>query len=88
MIITAYPNSTNEKQPYCIADNFRNTDEVNDFIEVASRYYGMSVYSEFADKHQIDHGRCLTLRLKNGEIVRFLFDQGMGYWSMANNIIP
>ncbi|MBU2115364.1 MAG: DEAD/DEAH box helicase [Gammaproteobacteria bacterium] len=80
-IITSYPYPAYEKRPYCIADNFRDTDEVNDFIEVASNHYGVSVYPDFADKNQIDHGRCLMIKLRNGELVRFLFDQGMGYWS-------
>lgn len=80
-IITSYPHPAYEKRPYCIADNFRDTDEVNDFIQVASSRYDISVYPEFADKNQIDHGRCLTFKLKNGERVRLLFDQGMGYWS-------
>ncbi|QQK60105.1 DEAD/DEAH box helicase [Shewanella sp. LC6] len=80
-IITCHPSAAGDRKPYCIADNFSNIDEVNDFIDSVCSTYGINVYPEFASKNDIDHGRCLTFTLKNGEVVRFLFDQGMGYWA-------
>ena len=80
-IITCHPSPSGDKKPYCIADNFCNVDDVNDFIDSVCRTYGINVYPEFASKNDIDHGRCLTFTLTNGEVVRILFDQGMGYWA-------
>lgn len=80
-IITCHPSPAGDRKPYCIADNFSNVDEVNDFIDSVCSVYGINVYPEFATKNDIDHGRCLTFTLTNGEVVRFLFDQGMGYWA-------
>ena len=80
-IVTAYPPSYNTGSPYCVADNFKNSEDALSFLSGLSDLFEIRVFSEFREKYDLSHGRYLIIELRSGKKIRLLFDQGMGYWS-------
>ncbi|RRO11330.1 DEAD/DEAH box helicase [Pectobacterium aquaticum] len=76
----SYP-PTNTRRPYCIADNFENSDQLLDCVSGVSNSIGLTIMSDLREKYEMDHGRKLNIELGNGTIIQILFDQGMGYWA-------
>lgn len=80
-IETAHPSVGSGKAPYCVADNFKNSEDALSFISHIGDALGITVLTDLHEKYDLDHGRYLNIHLNSGKIVQVLFDQGMGYWS-------
>ncbi|BCO09331.1 DEAD/DEAH box helicase [Desulfolithobacter dissulfuricans] len=48
--------------------------------------YGLDISVFNRDKHQIEHGRLLTVTFASGKKLVVAFDQGLSYWQTANRM--
>jgi len=80
-IETSYPKADHRRQPYCIADNFIDNSSQFECIEAVGEATNVELFSDIDEAINMKHGRYLLISLKNGDEVKIIFDQGMGYWS-------
>jgi hypothetical protein len=80
IINTAVPKENN-RPPACVADNFNSGTALSKYTNSLASYMGLDLCFNLVGNNTLPHGRYLTISLENGQEVKVIFDQGMGYWS-------
>jgi DEAD/DEAH box helicase domain-containing protein len=81
-LYSAHPKKDRDNRtPVCVADNWQNHSDQPYFYTQVSQNMGLEVYPEISEPRELPHGRFLLLQLKNGTVIKIIFDQGMGYWT-------